>query len=420
MKVKVTPSKVHGNVKIPASKSMAHRALICASLSDGTSIVSNVTNSKDIEATVGCMKALGANIKQINETTYEVTGTNLFKQEGNITCNANESGSTLRFLIPLAACTNAEVKFLGQGRLLQRPMDVYANEFKEQNIEFNQSDKKIIVSGNLQAKNYVVQGDISSQFITGFMFVLPLLKNDSTLTITEPYESKSYVNLTIQMLAKFGIEITETSSNSYLIKGNQHYKAQNVSVEGDFSQLAFFAVLGTLNNTLSCSNMDMSSKQGDKAILDCIPSYTSQEDTITFTKKQPAPQTIDLSNCPDLGPILCVLASFTNGETNIVNAARLRMKESDRIEAMETELKKWGVDITSTFDSIQIHGKELYKSDNTIEIFGHNDHRIVMAMTVFGLCADSECIIDDAQAITKSYPTFFEDIQSLGGKVEIL
>ena len=420
MKVKVTPSKVNGNVKIPASKSMAHRALICASLSDGTSIVSNVTNSKDIEATVGCMKALGAKIKQLDETTYEVTGTNLFKQEGNITCNANESGSTLRFLIPLAACTNAEVKFLGQGRLLQRPMDVYANEFKEQNIEFNQSDKEIIVSGNLQAKNYVVQGDISSQFITGFMFVLPLLKNDSTLTITEPYESKSYVNLTIQMLAKFGIEITETSSNSYLIKGNQHYKAQNVSVEGDFSQLAFFAVLGTLNNTLSCSNMDMSSKQGDKAILDCIPSFTSEKDTITFTKKQPIPQTIDLSNCPDLGPILCVLASYTNGETNIFNAARLRMKESDRIEAMETELKKWGVDITSTFDSIQIHGKELYKSDNTIEIFGHNDHRIVMAMTVFGLCADSECIIDDAQAITKSYPTFFEDIQSLGGKVEIL
>lgn len=420
MKVKVTPSKVHGNVKIPASKSMAHRALICASLSDGTSIVSNVTNSKDIEATVGCMKALGAKIKQIDETTYEVTGTNLFKQEGNITCNANESGSTLRFLIPLATCTNAKVKFLGQGRLLQRPMDVYENEFKEQNIEFNQSDKEIIVHGNLQAKDYVVQGDISSQFITGFMFVLPLLNQDSTLTITKPYESKSYVNLTIQMLAKFGIEIIETSSNSYLIKGNQHYKAQDVSVEGDFSQLAFFAVLGTLNNTLSCSNMDMSSKQGDKAILDCIPSYTSNKDTVTFAKKQPMPQIIDLSNCPDLGPILCVLASYTNGETNIVNAARLRMKESDRIEAMETELKKWGVDITSTFDSIQIHGKEHYKSDSTVEIFGHNDHRIVMAMTVFGLCAESECIIDDAQAITKSYPTFFEDIQSLGGKVEIL
>lgn len=163
-------------------------------------------------------------------------------------------------------------------------MDVYKNEFKEQNIEFIQNEKEIIVKGKLEAKDYVVQGDISSQFITGLMFVLPLLEKDSTLTITEPYESKSYVNLTIQMLNKFGIEIIETSSNSYLIKGNQSYKANNVSVEGDFSQLAFFAVLGTLNHDIQCSNMDLESKQGDKAILDFIPSYTSLEDAILIHK----------------------------------------------------------------------------------------------------------------------------------------
>ena len=164
----------------------------------------------------------------------------------------------------------------------------------------------------------------------------------------------------------------------------------------------------------------MESVQLDMAILDCIPSYLSQADTLTFFKKHPVPQTIDISNCPDLGPILCVLASYTEGETQIVNAARLRMKESDRILAMETELKKWGVDITSTFDSITIHGKASYQKDEVVQIFGHNDHRIVMAMTIFGLCANSESMIDDAQAITKSYPTFFKDIQSLHGKVEIL
>ncbi len=420
MKVKITPSTVNGQISIPASKSMAHRAIICASLSDGESIVSNVTNSKDIEATVGCMKALGANIEQLNETTYKIKGTKLSNQTGNITCDANESGSTLRFLIPFAACTNAKVQFLGKGRLLQRPMDVYANEFKEQNIEFIQTDKEILVQGSLKAKNYVVRGDISSQFITGLMFVLPLLESDSTLTITEPYESKSYVNLTLQMLNKFGIEIIETSSNSYLIKGNQSYKASQVQVEGDFSQLAFYAVLGTLNHDLQCSNMDINSKQGDKAILDCIPSYSTNNDTITIHKSTPVAQTIDLSNCPDLGPILCVLAAFTHGETKIINCARLRMKESDRIEAMETELKKWNVDITSTFDSITIHGKEKYNLDPSIEIFGHNDHRIVMAMSVFGLCANTSCVIDDAQAISKSYPTFFDDIKRLGGKVEIL
>ena len=183
MKVKISPSTVCGNVNIPASKSMAHRALICASLANGRSIISNVTNSKDIEATIQCMQALGASITSIDETTYEVKGTDLFTQTGNITCNANESGSTLRFLIPLAACTNAKVKFLGQGRLLQRPMDVYVNEFKEQHIDFTQSDQEIIVHGQLQAKEYVVQGNISSQFITGLMFVLPLLSNDSTLTL---------------------------------------------------------------------------------------------------------------------------------------------------------------------------------------------------------------------------------------------
>ncbi len=420
MKVKITPSTVDGKISIPASKSMAHRAIICASLSDGESIVSNVTNSKDIEATVGCMKAFGAKIESLNETTYKIKGTKLSSQTGNITCNANESGSTLRFLIPFAACTNAKVQFLGQGRLLQRPMDVYENEFKEQNIEFIQNEKEIIINGSLQAKDYVVRGDISSQFITGLMFVLPLLESDSTLTITEPYESKSYVNLTLQMLHKFGIEIVETSSNSYFIKGNQSYKASNVSVEGDFSQLAFFAVLGTLNHDIQCANMDISSQQGDKAILDFIPNYSTKEDTITIHKSTPNKQTIDLSNCPDLGPILCVLAAYTSGETKIINCARLRMKESDRIEAMETELKKWNVDITSTFDSITIHGKEKYSLDSAVEIFGHNDHRIVMAMTVFGLCANTPCIIDDAQAISKSYPTFFDDIKKLGGKVEIL
>lgn len=420
MKVKITPSTVSGTVQIPASKSMAHRAIICASLSPETSIVSNVTNSKDIEATVSCMKALGACIEQLDGTTYKIQGTDLSKQTGNITCNANESGSTLRFLIPLAAYTQASVTFKGQGRLLKRPMDVYADEFENQNIKFTQSEKEIIVHGNLKAKDYTIRGDISSQFITGLMFVLPLLKEDSTLTITEPYESKSYVNLTLQMLSRFGIQIEETSSNSYFIQGNQKYHAQDIQVEGDFSQVAFFAVLSTLNHTLSCSNMNMESAQGDMAILDCIPSYLSDKDTLTFFKKHPIPQTIDVSNCPDLGPILCVLASFTPGETNIINAGRLRMKESDRIEAMETELKKWGVDITSTFDSIQIHGKEHYEKEEVVQIFGHNDHRIVMAMTVFGLCANSISIIDDAQAINKSYPTFFEDIQKLGGKVEVL
>ncbi|MBQ0065711.1 MAG: 3-phosphoshikimate 1-carboxyvinyltransferase [Firmicutes bacterium] len=422
MKVKITPSKVGGSISIPSSKSMAHRAIICASLAKGISKVSNITYSKDIDATISCMESLGAKIQKF-DTYCIVEGTNLEGTE-NITCNCNESGSTLRFLIPIASLTNQKVTFLGQGRLLSRPMSVYQNIFDEQNLTFNQSSENIQIEGSLRAQEYKIPGDISSQFITGLLFTLPLLKKDSTIVISEPFESKSYVNLTIQMLEKFGIQIEETSSHSYFIKGNQEYKVQDVTVEGDYSQMAFFGVLASLQESLTCTNMDPHSKQGDMAILDQIKKAGAilniNQDSIEVQHHSLTGQTIDLSNCPDLGPILCVLAAYSKGCTHIINAGRLRIKESDRIEAMETELKKWGVEISSTEDSITIVGKESYENDSMVEIFGHNDHRIVMAMCVFGLCAKSECIIDDAQAITKSYPTFFKDIQSIGGKVEQL
>ncbi|MDO4465911.1 MAG: 3-phosphoshikimate 1-carboxyvinyltransferase [Bacillota bacterium] len=422
MKVKVSPSKVSGNVSIPSSKSMAHRAIICASLAKGKSKVSNITYSKDIEATISCMESLGAKIQKF-DTYCIVEGTDL-QVNNEVTCNCNESGSTLRFLIPVASLTNKKVTFLGQGRLLSRPMNVYQNLFDEQNIVFKQTSENIQIQGALKAKDYTIPGDISSQFITGLLFTLPLLKEDSNIIITEPFESKSYVDLTIQMLNKFGIEIKETSNHSYFIPGNQEYLAQDVIVEGDYSQMAFFGVLAALQENLTCSNMDPYSKQGDKAILEQLKNAGAQisieSDSIAVSHNQLQGQIIDLSNCPDLGPILCVLASFAKGTTHIINAGRLRIKESDRIEAMESELKKWGVDITSTEDSITIVGKESYKQDKTVALYGHNDHRIVMAMTVFGLCSQSECIIDDAQAITKSYPSFFEDIQSIGGKVEKL
>lgn len=420
MKVKVSPSKVSGSVSIPSSKSMAHRAIICASLAQGKSKVSNITYSKDIDATISCMESLGAKIQKY-DTYCTVEGTD-FHVEKEITCNCNESGSTLRFLIPVASLTNQKVTFLGQGRLLSRPMQVYQKLFDEQGLLFVQSDQNIQIQGALKAQTYTIPGDISSQFITGLLFTLPLLKEDSNIIISEPFESKSYVDLTIQMLSKFGIQIQETSDHSYFVAGNQKYLAQDVIVEGDYSQMAFFGVLASLQESLTCANMDPNSKQGDKAILEQIKQagakLSVQEDSIIVSHHELHGQTIDLSNCPDLGPILCVLASFANGTTNIINAGRLRIKESDRIEAMETELKKWGVNISSTKDSITIVGKDSYKQDNIVELYGHNDHRIVMAMTVFGLCAKSACIIDDAQAISKSYPSFFEDIKSIGGKVE--
>lgn len=422
MQVKVTPSNVSGSVSIPSSKSISHRAIICASLAKGTSTISNITYSKDIDATISCMRAFGAHI-ETSESSCVVTGTELFSQEGNITCDCCESGSTLRFLIPVGACTNGHVTYLGKGRLLSRPMKIYETIFKEQGLLFNQSEESIQIEGHLKPQTYQIDGNISSQFISGLLFVLPLLKEDSVIEILPPYESKSYVDLTLDMLKNFGVHIEQKDEFTYFIPGNQEYKAHDVIVEGDYSQMAFFGVLSALNQTITCTNMNLESHQGDKAILDQLKNAgcTIEVDNgISVQSTKCIGQTIDLANCPDLGPILCVLASYSKGTTHIINAQRLRMKESDRIEAMESELKKWNVDITSTQDSITIVGKEEYRMDSMPMIFGHNDHRIVMAMTVFGLCANTPCIIDDAQAITKSYPTFFEDIQSLGGKVEVI
>lgn len=421
MRVKIHPSLTQGTLRIPASKSMAHRAIICAALAKGCSRVTNITMSKDIEATISCMEALGAKIEQDGDTCI-VTGCDLTAIDAPFSVFCNESGSTLRFLVPLCALTSQEVELHGQGRLLQRPMDVYQEIFDSQGLRFEQGET-IKVQGPLQSGTFQIKGDISSQFITGLMLALPLLEKDSHLEILPPFESKSYVNLTIQMLEAFGIQIIEEDDLHYTIPGGQHYQAKDVRVEGDYSQLAFYAVLASLNQRLSLENMDQNSRQGDRVILDFVKragaQVTQSEESIQITQHSLQPQIMDIADCPDLGPILCVLAAYTPGCTKIIHAQRLRMKESDRIAAMEEELKKWGVDISTTFDTITIHGKTDYMVDNVV-LDGHNDHRIVMAMTVFGLCAKTASIIEGAQAITKSYPNFFEDIQSIHGKVDIL
>lgn len=417
MKVKVSPSQVAGSVAIPSSKSLAHRAIICASLAQGTSTVSNITYSKDIDATIACMEALGAKIKK-QETSCIITGTNVKNRTEPVSMDCNESGSTLRFLIPLCALSNQKATLIGHGRLMQRPMDVYAKIFKEQQLSFKQTDH-MEVCGPLQPSVYKIRGDISSQFITGLLLALPLLAQDSQIEIIPPYESKSYVDLTLQMLKTFGIIIHQTDATHYQIPGHQSYLAKDVRVEGDWSQAAFYTVLGAIQGPLTLNNMKADSLQGDKVVIDAIHNKTWQQDHLIIDRAPLVGQTIDLANCPDLGPILCILAAYSQGTTHLIHAQRLRMKESDRIAAMEEELRKWNVDVSSTYDTITIVGKETYRKDG-VEIHGHNDHRIVMAMTIFGLCAQSPCIIDDAQAITKSYPNFFQDIQAIDGKVEIL
>lgn len=420
MKVKIYPSKCSGEVTLPPSKSMAHRAIICASLANGKSKIENIAYSDDIIATIQGMRKLGAIITEDNNTLY-IEGVKNFSNLRENIIECNESGSTLRFFIPIFSLTNQKIEFRGRNRLLQRPQKIYEEIFKSQNLLYLQDDEKIEISGKLKATNYTIRGDISSQFISGLLFTLPLLEGDSTIKIIPPFESKSYIDLTIEMLNRFGIEIEFLDELTIFIKGNQHYTPTDYYVEGDFSQLGFFAVLGAINNDLTCKGLNTKSKQGDKEIVDilkkCHIDVEILENGYRFFNGIPQSYNINLENCPDLGPILTVLSAYGNGNFKIYNAHRLRYKESDRIEAMEVELKKLGVDINSDQDSIYITGKRNYTSCN--EVFGHKDHRIVMSLAIFATMLDKPLIIDGAEAISKSYPNFFEDLKKLNIKLEI-
>lgn len=420
MNIKIYPSRVSGNVDIPPSKSLAHRAIICASLAKGKSIINNITYSEDIIATIDGMRKLGAIIIE-NSNTLIITGIDNFENIKNNTIDCNESGSTLRFLIPIFSLTNKEINFIGKNRLLYRPQEIYSEIFKNQNLVFKQDTSKITIKGRLNPNIYEINGNISSQFISGLLFTLPLLNADSTIKITPPFESKSYVDLTIDILKKFGIDIEFLDKFTIFIKGNQKYTPFNYNVEGDYSQLAFFAVLGALNNKISCYGVDPLSLQGDKEIISILKesgvSVINENNGYCFSPTIPNGIKINLENCPDLGPILMVLGMYGKGSFHLYNAKRLRYKESDRIEAMESELKKLGVSITSDEDNIYINGGNNYSSSELL--YGQKDHRIVMSLSIAATMCQTPTTICGIEAINKSYPNFFEDLKSLGVKFDI-
>ena len=408
MNVEIHPHPLQGCIQVPTSKSLAHRAIICAALAKGTSKIFNVSLSKDIEATIQSMQSLGARI-QIQDDCCIVEG---IQQWQSGVCDCNESGSTLRFLIPIAATQSISCDFTGKHSLFSRPMTIYKNLFQRQNIDWIQDANHIHVHGGLHADVFEIPGNISSQFISGMLMACPLMEKESVLKILPPFESKSYVDLTIYMLKQFGIQIHPIDASTFVIPGNQSYSCCDYTVEGDYSQMAFFAVLGAIGHSISISNMNLSSLQGDKKILAWVQ-YTKKDNQIVFQKQDRIAQDFDIADCPDLGPILCVLAAYTKGTSRLLHTRRLRYKECDRISAMEMELKKWGVDIQSDEDSITIRGQSSYEQKDTVIMHSHNDHRIAMACTVFGLCAQSSSILEDAESISKSYPNFFNDIDSL-------
>lgn len=393
MNVAIHPSTACGSVTAPPSKSMAHRALICAALSQ-KSQVSNLAFSKDIEATLSCLKALGAAC-EITGDTAVLGGLDINNIPDNAKLFCNESGSTLRFFIPLCMCAGKPITLWGAKRLFERPLTVYENIAKAQSISFEKTADSLTVCGTLKSGEYSVPGDISSQFITGLLFALPLLSGDSTLTVTGRFESASYIDLTLAALKDFGIEI-KRNDNVFYIKGVQGYKSHNYTVEGDCSNAAFLEALNLLGGNVTVNGLKPDTLQGDRVYKDIFDGLKA--------KRGP----FDLSDCPDLAPVCFALAAYLGG-AEFTGTARLRIKESDRAAAMAEELKKFGIDVAIYENSVTVKSGKLQKPAEPL--YSHNDHRIAMSLSL--LCTKVGGTITCAQAVQKSYPDFFNILKAL-------
>ena len=414
------PARIGGTVSAPPSKSMAHRAVLCSALAKGTSHIENLEFSKDISATLAAAGQLCARVES-GPADVLVEGLGHFRPVfGPVDCC--ESGSTLRFLIPLASLTGQSITFVGRGRLMERPQSVYEALYREQNLHFEQANGQLTVAGSLRSGEYTLAGNVSSQFISGLLFALPLLAGDSTLHLIPPVESRSYIEMTRAAQAAFGVTSHWLDDTTLCIPGGQQYHPRDYIVEGDYSQAAFLAVLGAVKGGITLTGLAAETLQGDAAILDilrrCGAKFTRTEAGLVFEQAPLHGVDIDLADCPDLGPVLMVLGLFCEGQTVIRNAERLRIKESDRIEAMETELRKCGGVLSSAGGTITIEGcaGALHAPDGVLS--GHNDHRVVMSLSVLALAAGLRLPIDGAEAVTKSWPNFFTAIKPLGAEVE--
>lgn len=399
MKVKILPSKTSGEVSAPPSKSFAHRYLIGSVLSRGKCVIKNIADSDDISATLSCIEQLGGSVtKDGNIVTVIPTNE---KQIENAVFDCKESGSTLRFFIPVVLATGAKnCTFSGSERLLARGIKEYEKLFENSDVKINSDEKSIEVNGTLSAGNYEISGEVSSQYTTGMLFALSVLDGKSTLKITGNAESRAYVDMTIKVLKDFGADITETEKNFFEINGKGRLSPGEFTVEGDWSNAAFLIALSRLLGTISVSGLNENSVQGDR--------FSS----VAFDALDGENAEIDLKDCPDLAPILFAYAAYKNGG-KFTNTRRLRVKESDRANVMAEELKKFGANVKVYENSVEIEKTQL--KPPIVPLCGHNDHRIVMALSVLAAVFGAE--IDGAEAVNKSYPDFFRVIKKAGVNV---
>lgn len=400
MKVRIRPGRAEGSVCAPPSKSYAHRLLICAALSEDGCKVRGISKSEDMAATLDCVAALGRRYEKNGADVEILKGRE--KAQGLAQFPCRESGSTLRFFIPVALALCGGGRFTGTARLMERGIGIYEELFRQKGIEINKDAESIEIRGGLEAGEYTLRGDVSSQFISGLLFSLPLVEGESVIRVLPPVESRGYIDVTIDAMKRFGVEVCEKERNVFTVKGGQRYRAEAVSVEGDWSNAAALLAFNPLGGAVTVTGLNEESVQGDRICRQYLERLMS-----------PGAE-LDLSGCPDLGPVLFAAAA-ANGGAHFTGTRRLRIKESDRAQAMADELNKFGVRVEVGENDVTVFPGKLKKPTQSLS--AHNDHRIVMAMAL--LCSVTGGEIEGAEAVRKSYPDFFESLHKLGLETEL-
>ena len=407
MDIQITPAKLYGAVTPPPSKSMAHRLIIAAALADGVSTLENIVPSQDIEATLRCMTVLGARWEAPKPGTIRVHGIgrgHTFVDLPRFDCG--ESGSTLRFLIPIALAVAGGGVFTGHGRLMERPQGPYADLFREQGISWEQRDGVLTVQGRLSPGEYLLPGNVSSQFFTGLLFALPLLDAPSAVLSSTEIESREYSTMTMEAMRQAGISVAEKPG----LRGFEVLPAAYCpfagAVEADWSQAAFWYAANFLGSPVEIQGLNPLSAQGDLAVA-----------SLYWRLARPGDREIDVSGCPDLLPPLAVMAAVRQGTVRFVHAARLRLKESDRLQTTAAMLQALGGTVEEGADSLTVQGQPQLLG-GTVD--GANDHRIVMAAAVAATACAGSVTVLGAEAVHKSYPDFFTVYQALGGAFHVL
>ena len=423
MEMTFFPAPLKGTVAAPASKSEAHRRMICAGLTRGATTLTGFMDSADMAATARCLKALGAALCREGDS---LTITGYAKKNCKLpVLDCGESGSTLRFFVPIALAMVGGGVFRMHGRLGQRPMDVYRDLFVPRGVRWRMGvgcdgAAELTVKGVLEAGHYVMPGNVSSQFVSGLMFALPLLAEDSTLTVQPPVESAGYINMTVEALTQSGVVLEELAPFSWRIAGNQHYQAEDGRLAGDYSQAAVLCCAGALGHDVTVTHLAPVTTQGDRAVLKHLEALGAkvQEDAtgVTVTADKLTGTTLDMADCPDIAPILALTCQLAAGESRLTGCGRLRLKECDRLAATVEMLNLLGGQARAEDDTIVITGVD--KLCGGVTLPDYNDHRMVMLGMIAASVAEAPVTVTGVEALNKSWPEFINVYKNLGGIAE--